>query len=69
MDTHDIPVSLSEDCCLGILEFIFSPSIQNVLDYNNIKNKINEVSYIKDHWKKYNDVHLINKKIKKLKSQ
>jgi len=32
MDTHDIPVSLSEDCCLGILEFIFSPSIQNVLD-------------------------------------
>jgi len=28
-----------------------------VSEYNNIKNKINEVSYIKDHWKKYNDVH------------
>ncbi len=29
-------------------------------EYTNLKNKVGELSYIKDHWKEYNDIHKLH---------
>ena len=47
---------------------------QNLVgEYTNIKNKVNELSYIKDDWKKYNDTHKLHvetqSKINKLNNE
>ena len=42
-------------------------------EYTNLKNKVNELSYIKDNWKKYNDTHKLHvetqSKINKLNNE
>ena len=44
-----------------------------VSEYTNLKNKVNELSYIKDDWKKYNDTHKLHvetqSKINKLNNE
>jgi DNA repair exonuclease SbcCD ATPase subunit/DNA repair exonuclease SbcCD nuclease subunit len=47
---------------------------QNLVgEYTNLKNKVNELSYIKDDWKKYNDTHKLHvetqSKINKLNNE